>query len=533
MERKIKICKTVVCFIVLAICGKYGVFHADPAMAAQLVLEKDSVKVGKQISFEGKLDGYSFKSSNEQTAYVSGKGVITGKRKGSVTITAVKEREKLQFPITVKADGKKPAIKVCRDELLVKEPFVFPKDGNNVIVFTVESQSKKGVVDRLECRFRCTALCKSVGNTITAEKTVTIHFGRIRPGENVLAYCTEMEGIVNLQKATLEMVTVYNGKAKFSWNEKLSSSNGNDSETDNPNEPDNPDEPDNPSEPDNPDEPDNPSEPDEPDNPDEPDEPDNPDEPQKPGKPRDKKPPVIKGFIGKKSYNGQDVFVTLYADRKTAYKKYVTAYDKHDGKVPVKADLSKINWNKNGIYTVTVTAKDAAGNQAKRKMRVQVRCLKGIDLYADKILKKITKSGWSDKVKCQAIYSYMQSHMRYVNYNGGKSWTSAALRGLRYGNGNCYAYYSLSRLLLTRAGIPNLMVTRYPAVPNHHHWWNLAYVKGGWYHFDTTPRRLRGRFCLLTDAQLGKYESRSPGTYRYQSSRYPKRAGKVICGGPF
>ena len=44
MERKIKICKTVVCFIVIAICGKYGVFHADPAMAAQLVLEKDSVK---------------------------------------------------------------------------------------------------------------------------------------------------------------------------------------------------------------------------------------------------------------------------------------------------------------------------------------------------------------------------------------------------------------------------------------------------------------------------------------------------------
>ncbi len=518
MERKVKICKTAVCFIVLVLCAKCGVPHVDSALAAQLVLEKDSVKVGKQISFEGKLDGYSFKSSNEQTAYVSGKGVITGKQKGSVMITAAKGGQKLQFPITVKESGKKPAMKVCRDELLIEKPIVFPKEENNVLIFTVKNQSKKGTVEKLECRFHCTALCKSGKSAVTAEKTVTIRFGKILPGESVLAYYTEMEGLLSLREVTLEVVTVYSGNAKFSWNEVAASVIGYGWKTDkfdDTGEANNPNASDNPN------------------SPNEADEPDNPDNPGTPEKPHDKKPPVIKGFVGKKSYNGQDVFVTLYADRKTAYKKYVTAYDKHDGKVPVKADLSKINWNKNGIYTITVTAKDAAGNQAKRKMKVQVRCLKGIDLYADKILKRIIKAGWSDKAKCQAIYQYVQSHMRYVNYNGGKSWTSAALRGLRYGNGNCYAYYSLSRLLLTRAGIPNIMVTRYPAVPNHHHWWNLAYVKGGWYHFDTTPRRLKGRFCLLTDAQLGRYERRSPGTYRYQGSRYPKRAGKVICSGPF
>lgn len=255
-----------------------------------------------------------------------------------------------------------------------------------------------------------------------------------------MAYYTEFEGLLRLQEEILETVTVYSGDAKLSWDEISASVTEYGWGTGKPARPD---------------------------------------KPVEPEKPDDTKKPVIKGFVGKKSYNGKDVFVTLYEDRKTAYKKYVTAYDEQDGKVPVKADLSKINWNKNSIYTITVTAKDSAGNQAKRKMRVQVRCLKGIDLYADKILKQITKKGWSDKAKCQAIYRYVQSHMGYVNYNGGKSWESAALRGLRYGNGNCYAYYSLSRLLLTRAGIPNLMVTRYPAVPNHHHWWNLAYVKGG------------------------------------------------------
>ncbi len=490
----------------LAICMLCRTLNANPAMAAELALGEETVVVGKQISFEGNLEGYTFKSSDEQIAYISSSGVVTAKQQGEVIITAVKEGKKLDFPITVMADGKKPALKVCRDELFIKKPFVSSKDGKNVMIFIVKNQSTKGSVKKLICRFRCTVFRKGTekdaplaiqnnimpnkdgtmqDNMVMEERTITVSFDEIGPDESSSMYFTEIEGLMGLHEETLEAVTVYSGDAKLTWDEVSASVTEYDWAI---------------------------------------------------GRPTitgDKKPPVIKGFVGSKSYNGKDVFVTLYADRKTAYKKYVTAYDKHDGKVPVKADLSKINWNKNGTYTITVSASDKAGNKAEKKMRVQVRCIKGIDLYADRILKQITKPKWSDKAKCKAIYRYVQSHMRYVNYNGGKSWESAALRGLRYSNGNCYAYYSLSRLLLTRAGIPNLMVTRYPAVPNHHHWWNLAYVKGGWYHFDTTPRRLRGRFCLLTDAQLGIYEQRSPGTYRYARNEYPKRAGKVICEGPF
>lgn len=507
MDRKIKRIKKLLLLTILATSILYSVGNIDSAKAAGLMLDEDIVKAGKQIFFKGDLEGYVFASSDEQIAYVSSRGVITAKRSGKVTITAVKDGIKQKFPIVVKADEKKPAIKVCRDELFIERPFVSSKDGKNVIMFIVKNQSKKGMVKKLTCRFRLTVLYKKMeserdvslaiadnnmpdendsvdDNLVVEERTVSVHFGEIRSGGSASAYYTEIEGLVEMREETLALVTVYSGDAKFSWNEISSSVIDYDWGT-------------------------------------------------PPINSNDKKAPIIKGFVGNKSYNGKDVFVTLYEDRKTAYKKYVTAYDKHDGKVPIKADLSKINWNKNGIYTITVTAKDAAGNQAKQKMKVQVRCLKGIDLYADKILKGITKTGWSDKAKCQAIYRYVQSHMRYVNYNGGKSWANAALRGLRYGNGNCYAYYSLSRLLLTRAGIPNIMVTRYPAVPNHHHWWNLAYVKGGWYHFDTTPRRLRGRFCLLTDAQLARYEKRSPGTYRYAGSAYPQRAGKIICAGPF
>ena len=63
-------------------------------------------------------------------------------------------------------------------------------------------------------------------------------------------------------------------------------------------------------------------------------------------------------------------------------------------------------------------------------------------------------------------------------------------------------YYCVSRALLTRAGIPNIEVTRVQGYG--HHWWNMAYVNGGFYHFDTCPRKAGGRFCLVTDAQLKK-----------------------------
>jgi hypothetical protein len=356
-------------------------------------------------------------------------------------------------------------------------PELVSKDGKDVIKFSATNNAETGNVKKIVCDYQ--------GTTIT--------FKQIFPGETQVVYYEDSENLSELQQATLSSFTVYSGKAKMTRNltEDTLSYDWAEGEEE---------------------------------------EDDGDDEDKESG---DTTPPVIKGFVGKKSYTDDDVYIVLYADRKTLYKKYIKAYDAQDGKVPVKADLSEVNWNKKGTYNITVTAKDSSGNVAKKKVKMQVRCLTGVDKYADSILKRITKSSWSDVAKCKAIYSYIGAHMRYVDYNGGASWESAALRALRYQSGNCYAYYGLARALLTRAGIPNIMITRYPAVPNHHHWWNLAYVRGGWYHFDTTPRRIRGRFCLLTDAQIRVYERRSPGTFRFAKGKYPKRATRRICSGPF
>lgn len=244
---------------------------------------------------------------------------------------------------------------------------------------------------------------------------------------------------------------------------------------------------------------------------------------------KDTKAPVITGIVGAKAYNKhyKDVCRTIYKGEEKWLLKAVSAYDNRDGKVKVTVDTSRVKWNKKGVYTVIYQAKDKAGNVAKVKTKVQVR-RKGDDLdrYANSVLKRIVKSSWSDTKKARAIYRYVRSKMAYVDSNVHASWQKSALSSLRYKSGNCFCYYSLSRLLLTRCGIINQTVTRYRG--HGHHWWNYVYVQGGWYHFDTTPRRVRGKFCLKTGKQLTAYSKRAGNSHIWNPKWIPAGAKKKI-----
>ena len=110
--------------------------------------------------------------------------------------------------------------------------------------------------------------------------------------------------------------------------------------------------------------------------------------------------------------------------------------------------------------------------------------------------------------------------MAYVDSNDHASWERSSLYAIRYNSGNCFCYYALSRLLLTRCGIPNQPVPRYRG--HGHHWWNFVYIKGSWYHFDTTPRRRNGYFCLWTDARLTAYSNRAGNSHIWNRKWVPK-----------
>ena len=243
----------------------------------------------------------------------------------------------------------------------------------------------------------------------------------------------------------------------------------------------------------------------------------------------DKKAPEIRGFVGKNSYNGSIPYQTIYSDQEKTYDyfKYVYAQDNRDAKITLKVDTSKVNFKKKGTYTITYTAEDKAGNVSKKTAKIAVRVNDSLDQMADTVLGRIIKKDWSDRKKATAIYNYTRGHIAYTGNSNKSSWEKEASNGLRYGRGDCFTYYCVSRALLTRAGIPNIEVTRVQGYG--HHWWNMAYVNGGFYHFDTCPRKAGGRFCLVTDAQLKNYSATvGKRSHIWAYSQKPKSPEKVL-----
>lgn len=141
-----------------------------------------------------------------------------------------------------------------------------------------------------------------------------------------------------------------------------------------------------------------------------------------------------------------------------------------------------------------------------------------VDAMADQILAGIIHDGMSETQKARAIYYWVRGHLTYSGSGSLGDWTQAAYEGLRRRRGHCYTYYATSLALLSRAGIPSIEVIR---SSDNNHWWNLVYVDGAWYHFDTTPRAAGGDFCLLTTGQLMAYSNRHNGSHTFDQSLYP------------
>lgn len=459
------------------------------------------VKVGKQLSLGNRKKGAVYKSSDSRIASVSREGVVTGKKTGTVKITQKVNRKKKNYTVKVVKNPRKPsALPVTFDEVALQEEQIQRQSPEKTIYSArIRNTSSKGTIRKISYHFEIQVKTQvsvpvpdegkedsATGGAVDpvppeeeikweiTKKNVSVTAKNIAPGKSSGRIQCEGDYTGIAANMKLKEIDLYTGKARFrykaaegtyhfSWGTK------------------------------------------------------------------DKKAPVITGLVKKKSYTGyKDPYQCVYTDKKKGWNpaRFVSAVDDRDGKVGIKSDTSRINWEKSGIYKVYFRAKDKAGNEAKSWAKVQVIVPGTAESMADQALRRIIKKGWSDKKKAKAIYRYVRGRFGYVQNAAHRDWRVTALHGLRYQSGDCYTYYSVSRLLLTRAGIPNVMIKRYPVPRGMRHYWNLVYVNGGWYHFDTTPRQRRAVFCLWTDAQLSAY---SRGyTFSFKRSAFVARAKKRL-----
>jgi hypothetical protein len=471
-------------------------------------ISKTSVNIGSQVTVKSKTRGVTYSSSDTSIAYITNKGVVTGKKSGTATISVKKKGYTTKtFKVKVNANYK-PKIAVCFDEVAFQNGKInIDENGNQIYSATIKNNSKKGTIKKIVYYYDINVkeiIKEEVSDTdidideeevttdentntqsekkeviekeVIKEKSVTLTATNIKPSQTATVSC-EGDYTGKLKNMKLQKIQIYTGEALYTYT--VSSKKYSLSWTT-----------------------------------------------------KDTKAPVFKGWIEKKSvYNGDYLFV-CYSDKKSTYnfKSHVSVTDDRDSKVSISVDTSKINWNKEGVYKVYYTAKDKAGNNAKTWAYVQVYKKGNAEKVADAVLSVIVKKSWSEEKKVRAIYNYIKGHCHYIGSAAHLNWRSAALKGIRNGKGDCYTFYSISRLLITRLGIPNMMIKRYPVYKGMRHFWNLVYVSGGWYHFDTTPRSRKGYFCLQTDAQLKIYSTGY--VFKFDSSKYPARATKKISRNP-
>ncbi len=209
---------------------------------------------------------------------------------------------------------------------------------------------------------------------------------------------------------------------------------------------------------------------------------------------------------------------------KISYRTGVTVNDDIDDSVQLQIDSSQVNIKEPGVYPVIYSAEDAAGNSTEIEVKITViektqsqHDPEELFQTADGILAEITTPEMSQIEQAEAIYWWTKQHIAYVNHSDKTSWIDGAWQGINQGSGDCFNYFSVAKLLLTRAGIENQDIIK----STGSHYWSLVNVGDGWYHFDTTPRKAGGEFFMLTDDEIIAYSNQHGNSHVWDRSKYP------------
>ena len=188
-------------------------------------------------------------------------------------------------------------------------------------------------------------------------------------------------------------------------------------------------------------------------------------------------------------YGIHDIYVDDSKDAQIDYFEGVTYVDDYDEAPRVVVDSSNVVIGQEGTYEITYKAMDEARNIRIQTAYVHVvkqRATNGTsgagggwdsshhnEIYktARSLAKKLRGKNTTETVK--NIISYVHTHIWYTTVRGNQTFEDAVYQAFTKHSADCYGYYCTTKILLDCAGIPNMMVKRYP-VKDVGHYWNLV-----------------------------------------------------------
>lgn len=236
----------------------------------------------------------------------------------------------------------------------------------------------------------------------------------------------------------------------------------------------------------------------------------------------DNEAPVLEGVSDKLLYIGDTV----------AYRAGVTVTDNMDESPVLTIDSGAVDLTRPGVYEVIYTAADKSGNTVSQTVTVTIlekkeeyADLETIYAAVDKRIAQLHLSEMDTRTQVETIYHWARTNLSYSDGSSKDDWLQGAYEMLTKHSGDCFSYFSVTKLMFERLGIPNIDVRK---VKNYegdsNHYWSLVSVDGGqtYYHFDATPRKGEGDdFCLVTDAFLDAYSAAHNNCHNRDKTLYP------------
>lgn len=202
------------------------------------------------------------------------------------------------------------------------------------------------------------------------------------------------------------------------------------------------------------------------------------------------------------------------------------------GSVELSLDTTGADLDKPGKYTVQIVARDAAGNETRRSVKLTVHDASVTEdmLWAaiaklEKNLKITSKMTAEEKV--YAVFRFVYDNMKYSNTSAHIDWRQEAYVALGGGfTGDCFTYCAASYALLRYIGFDAHIVERAESAKvegTGTHFWVLVNIGNAenpkWYHFDATPQRAPYNLAtyLMTNAQLEAFTKWRNETYKLEN----------------
>ena len=211
------------------------------------------------------------------------------------------------------------------------------------------------------------------------------------------------------------------------------------------------------------------------------------------------------------------------------------------GEVELSLDTLSANLSVPGVYTVEIVARDAAGNESRRKVKLTVNdgsitdeMLRDVIAGLEKNLN--IKSTMTNEEKVYAVFRFVYDSMKYSNTSKHIDWKSEAYHALSGAfTGDCFTYCAASYAIFGYLGFDVRIVERAESAKiegTGTHFWVLINIgtesNPQWYHFDATPQRSPYNLptYLMTDAQIEAHtrwrnDEILENYYTYDKEKFP------------